>query len=373
MAEERDYYEILGVGRSASAEEIKNAFRNSARKYHPDINKDPDAEDKFKEINEAYQVLSDPDKRAAYDRYGRAGVSGGGFDYQSVDFSDIFGDLFGFGGFGGGSARHRNSPRRGDDIRHRITIEFLEACFGTTKEISFTRDEECGRCHGKGAEPGTNVVRCASCGGTGEVKTIRNTMFGQMVQYQTCPNCGGRGETIQTPCSSCSGRKVVRKTVRKALTIPAGVDNGTRIRLSGEGQPGQNGGPKGDLYVELAVKPHELFRRHDDDIEMGLNLNVAQATLGDEIEIPTIHGMEKFIVPPGTQPGKVFTLKKKGVPRLQRKDEFGDQRVTVTVVVPRELTEEQQELMIAFGRTLGTEIQPQDRGFWDKIKDKLNG
>lgn len=372
MAEERDYYEILGVGRSASADEIRNAFRVNARKYHPDINKDPDAEDKFKEINEAYQVLSDPDKRAAYDRFGKAGVGGasGPFDYQAVDFSDIFGDLF---GFGGASSRQRNSPRRGADIGHRVTIEFLEACFGVSKEISFTRDESCDHCHGNGAEPGTKVVRCASCGGTGEVKTMRNTMFGQMVQVQTCPSCGGRGETIQTPCAVCGGRKTVRKTVRRMLTIPAGVDNGTRIRLSGEGQPGLNGGPKGDLYVEISVRAHEIFRRDDDDIVMGLNLNVAQATLGDEIEIPTIHGMEKIVIPAGTQPGKVITLKRKGVPKLQRKDEFGDQRITVTVVIPRELTEDQRELMGAFGKTLGSEIQPQDRGFWDKLKDKFNG
>lgn len=373
MAEERDYYDILGIGRNASMDEVKNAFRTSARKYHPDINKDPDAEDKFKEINEAYQVLSDPDKRAAYDRFGRAGVQNGGFDYSSVDISDIFGDFFGFGGFGGGSSRQRNAPRRGADLGHRLTIEFLEACFGTTKEISFSHDEECEHCHGTGAEPGTKVSRCGHCDGTGEVKTIRQTMFGQMVQVHPCPTCGGRGETIQTPCTVCSGRKTIRKTVRRALTIPAGVDSGTRIRLSGEGQPGQNGGPKGDLYVELTVKPHEFFRRVDDDIELGLNLNIAQVTLGDEIEIPTIHGMETLVIPAGTQPGKVFTLRRKGVPKLQRKDEFGNQRVIVTVVVPRELTEEQRELMEAFGKTLGSEIQPQDRGFWDKIKDKFNG
>lgn len=377
MAEERDYYDILGVGRNATPDEIKTAFRNNARKYHPDINKDPDAEDKFKEINEAYQVLSDDDKRAAYDRFGKAGVNGtGGFDYSTVDLSDIFGDLFGFGGFGGfggASARQRRTPRQGSNLSMRITLDFLDACFGTTKEITFDHDEECEHCHGTGAEPGTKIVRCATCGGTGEVKTQRQTMFGQMVQLQTCPTCNGRGETISTPCSVCRGRKWVRKTVKRMLNIPAGVDNGTRIRLAGEGQPGENGGPKGDMLVELNVKPHEYFRRVGNDIELNLNLNVAQATLGDEIDVPTIHGVEKLIVPEGTQPGKVFTMRNRGVPVLQRKDQFGDQRVTVNVVIPKDLNDEQRALMESFGKTLGTEVIPQDRNFWDKLKDRFNG
>ena len=269
MAEERDYYEILGVSRDVTEEQLKNAFRQLVRKYHPDVNHEPGAEERFKEINEAYQVLSDPDKRAAYDRYGKAGVSGmggAGFDYTNIDFSDILGDLFGFGGFGGfgggrSSGARRNAPHRGADLQTSVKLKFEEAVFGADKEISFSRDEKCSKCGRSGAEPGTKKVKCKTCNGTGEVKTTRQTVFGSMVQVTTCPSCNGTGETIPTPCTQCRGRGIERKTVKKIVAVPAGVDNGTRIRMSGEGQPGSNNGPNGDLYIEVSVADHPYFRR----------------------------------------------------------------------------------------------------------------
>ena len=376
MANDQDYYEILGVGKNADENELKTAFRNLARKYHPDINKDPGAEEKFKEINEAYQILSDPDKRAAYDRYGKAGVSGmgNGFDYSQVDLSDILGDLFGFGGFGGfgSQTRQRNSPRRGADLQTTVSLQFEEACFGVDKEIQFSRDEKCTRCHATGAEPGTSPVKCSQCHGTGEIKTNRQTMFGSMVQVSTCPTCNGRGEIISTPCTQCHGRQYERKTVKKTVAIPAGVDTGTRIRLSGEGQPGDNNGPTGDLYLDIKVSPHKFFHRKDFNIQMDLNINVAQASLGDDIEVPTIDGSEKMKIPAGTQPGKVFTLKGKGIPFL-RGSGRGDQQVVVNVVIPNSLTAEQRDLMEQLAETMGTEVTPQEKNFWERLKESLNG
>ena len=376
MANDQDYYEILGVGKNADENELKTAFRNLARKYHPDINKDPGAEEKFKEINEAYQILSDPDKRAAYDRYGKAGVSGmgNGFDYSQVDLSDILGDLFGFGGFGGfgSQTRQRNSPRRGADLQTTVSLQFEEACFGADKEIQFSRDEKCTRCHATGAEPGTTPIKCSQCNGTGEIKTNRQTMFGSMVQVSTCPTCNGRGEIISTPCTQCHGRRYERKTVKKTVAIPAGVDTGTRIRLSGEGQPGENNGPTGDLYVDIKVNPHKFFHRKDFNIQLDLNINVAQASLGDDIDIPTIDGSEKMKIPAGTQPGKVFTLKGKGIPFL-RGNGRGDQQVVINVVIPNSLTAEQRDLMEQLAETMGTEVTPQEKNFWDRLKESLNG
>lgn len=376
---EQDYYEILGVSRNATDDELKQAFRKMARKYHPDVNKEPGAEEKFKEINEAFQVLSDPDKRAAYDRYGKAGVSGmgGGFDYSQVDLSDILGDLFGFGGFGGfgqtrSSASGKNAPRRGADLQTSVTLQFEEAVFGAEKEIIFSRDEKCSRCGGTGAEPGTSAKKCTTCHGTGEVKTTRQTMFGAMVQVTTCPTCNGKGETIPTPCTECHGRGMERKTVKKSVKIPAGVDTGTRIRLSGEGQPGVNNGPNGDLYVDLRVNKHKYFRRQDYDIQLDVNINIAQAALGAEIDIPTVDGMTKMKVPAGTQPGKVFTLKGKGVPQL-RGNGRGDQKVIINVIVPTQLTTEQRELLEKLALTMGTNVQPDEKGFWDRLKEAVNG
>ena len=380
MAEERDYYEILGVSKNVTDEELKNAFRQLVRKYHPDVNHEPGAEERFKEINEAYQVLSDPDKRAAYDRYGKAGVAGmggAGMDWTSMDFSEILGDLFGFGGFGGfggrSSGARRNAPRRGADLQTGVKLKFEEAVFGADKEISFSRDEKCSKCGGTGAEPGTKKEKCKSCNGTGEVRTTRQTMFGSMVQVTACPTCNGTGETIPHPCTQCRGRGIERKTVKKVVAVPAGVDNGTRIRMSGEGQPGTNNGPSGDLYIEVSVAEHPYFRRYENDIHLDLKINVAPAALGAEIEIPTVDGKEKLKIPAGTQPGKIITLKDKGVPAL-RGGSRGDQKVIIDVVTPTNLTDEQRSLFEKLAVSLGTETSVGGKTtFWDRLKEVLSG
>ena len=369
----RDYYEILGVGKNATNDEIKTAFRSMARKYHPDVNKAPDAEAVFKEINEAYTVLSDPEKRAAYDRYGHAGLNGmGGMpDFTTVDFSDIFEEFFGFGM--GGSRRARpNAPRRGADISQTITLTFEEAVFGAEKEIEISRDELCSTCRGSGAEPGTSPARCPTCGGRGEVRQTRQTFLGAMVQVTTCPTCNGTGEVINTPCHTCHGRGLEHKTVKKVVSIPAGVDNGIQIRLSGEGHAGVNGGPNGNLYLEIKVKTHEFFRRKDDDILLDLNINIAQAVLGAEVNVPTIDGTAKLSIPPGTQAGKVFRMKGKGVPNV-RGGGRGDQLVIVNVDVPTKLTSQQRELFEQLAKTLGTEVRPQEKSFLDLLKEVLGG
>lgn len=369
---QRDYYEILGVQRNASPDELKNAFRNLARKLHPDVNKEPDAEERFKEINEAYAVLSDPDKRAAYDRYGVEGLKGAGGmpDFTQVDFSDLFEEFFGFGG--GNRRRSRNAPRRGADLSYSLQLTFEEAVFGVEKEIEITRDEVCSTCHGNGAEPGSNIGRCPTCGGKGEVRAVRQTFLGSMVQVTTCPTCNGAGEVISTPCHTCHGRGLERRTVRKTISIPAGVDNGTQIRLAGEAQPGANGGPNGNLYVEIQVKPHKYFRRNQDNILLDLNINIAQAALGAEIEVLTIDGKTKLNIPAGTQPGKIFTLRGKGVPHL-RGGGRGDQLVVVGVEVPSRLTSEQRSLLEQLAKTLGSDANPQEKSFLDKLKEVLGG
>ena len=369
---QRDYYEVLGINRNATADEIKTAFRNLARKYHPDVNKAPDAEPVFKEINEAYGVLSDPEKRAAYDRYGHAGLNGmGGMpDFTTIDFSDIFEEFFGFGMGGGG--RRRNAPRRGADLSYSLGLTFEEAVFGVEKEIDITRDETCSTCKGSGAEPGTSPVRCSTCGGRGEVRQTRQTFLGSMVQVTTCPACNGSGEVISSPCHICRGRGLERRTVKKLVPIPAGVDNGTQIRLSGEGQPGVNGGPHGNLYIEIRVKEHQFFRRKNDDILLDLNINIAQAVLGAEIEVPTIDGNAKLAIPSGTQPGKIFRLKNKGVANV-RGGGRGDQMVIINVEVPTRITAEQRELFETLAKTLGTEVRPQEKSFFDILKEVLGG
>ncbi|HEY9086945.1 MAG TPA: molecular chaperone DnaJ [Anaerolineaceae bacterium] len=370
---QRDYYEVLGVARNATQEELRSAFRSLARQYHPDVNKSPDAEERFKEINEAYAVLSDEDKRAAYDRYGHAGVSGmggGAPDFSTIDFSEIFGEFFGFGG--ASSRRQRNAPRRGQDLSYAVQISFEEAVFGAEKEVEITRDELCSTCRGSKSEPGSSPTKCAQCGGRGEVRQVHQTILGQMVQVVTCPACSGTGEIITNPCHTCRGRGYERKNLRKSVKIPGGVDSGTQIRLAGEGQPGANGGPNGNLYLEIQVKPHRFFRRKGDDILLDLSINVAQAALGAEIEVPTVDGLTKLVVPPGTQPGKTFTLRGKGAQHL-RASGRGDQTVIVSVEVPTRLTAEQSELFMQLAKTLGSEVRPQERSFLDKLKEVLGG
>lgn len=371
----RDYYEVLGVSRTASKEEIKRAFRSLARKYHPDVSQEADADERFKEINEAYTVLSDDQKRAAYDRFGHAGVrgTGGASDFGSMDFSDladIFGDLFGFGSVRTGR-RSRSMPRRGADLQSEVVLTFEEAVFGVEKEIEFTRDEVCSRCGGTGAEPGTSPVRCSTCRGTGEVRQARQTIFGSMVQVTTCPTCGGKGEVIASPCSTCRGRGLERKTVRKTVAIPAGVDDGTQIRLAGEGQPGSNGGPNGNLYLLLKVRPHKFFRRKGDDILLELNINVAQAALGAEVEVPTVDGPTMLHIPAGIQSGKMLRLRGKGVPHL-RSNGRGDQVIIINVAIPTRLNAEQRKLFEQLAHSLGSEVKPQERSFLDRVRDFLN-
>jgi molecular chaperone DnaJ len=373
---DRDYYEVLGVSRSASDDELKSAFRRLARQYHPDVNNSPDAEERFKEINEAYAVLSDADRRAAYDRFGHAGVRGAGgapdFTVDFSDFADIFGDLFGFGGFGRTSRRSRNAPRRGSDLSYRLDLTFEEAVFGVEKEIEITRDETCSTCTGSGAEPGTSPVRCSNCNGSGEVRQVRQTILGSMVQVATCPVCKGQGEKIDTPCQTCKGRGLERIARRKVVSVPGGVDNGTQIRLAGEGQPGMNGGPNGNLYVTIQVKNHKFFRRRDNDIVLDLDVNIAQATLGAEVEIPTVDGDAILKIPAGTQPGKVLRMRGKGVPHLRRNGR-GDQLVVINVDIPTRLTGEQREIFEQLANSLGSEVRPQERSFLDWLKETLGG
>jgi len=371
---QRDYYDVLSIPRGASADEVKQAFRKLARQYHPDVSKEPDAEEKFKELNEAYAVLSDDEKRAAYDRYGHAGVKGTGGvpDWTTMDFSDIFGDIlegFGVGGFGRSGRRSRNMPRRGTDLQVKLELTFEEAVFGVEKDFEFNRDELCTNCLGKGAEPGSQPARCAACGGSGE---IRQSVLGMMIQVITCPNCNGTGEVITTPCRQCTGRGYERKTRKKIVTIPGGVDTGIQIRLAGEGQPGANGGPNGNLFVVIQVKSHQYFRRHEDDILLDLDINVAQAVLGAEVDVPTVEGSAKLKIPNGIQPGKVLRLRGKGVPHL-RGNGRGDELVVVNVVIPKQLTNEQRTLFEQLANSLGSEVRPAERGILDWLKEALSG
>ena len=368
----RDFYEILGVGRSASDDEIKAAFRKLARQYHPDVNKAPDAEEKFKEINEAYGVLSDSDKRARYDRFGREGLGNmGGFHDYTVDFSDLFEEILGGFGFQTGR-RSRKAPRRGRDLQMQVALKFEEAVFGIEKDIEFQRDETCSRCNGSGAEPGTSPTKCSTCNGQGEVRQVRQTFLGSMVQTATCPACDGRGEVIASPCKTCRGGGLERKTVRKKVQIPAGVDAGTQIRLAGEGGPGVFGGPNGSLFLVLDVQPHKFFKRRENDVLLNLDINIAQAVLGAEIEVPTLDGDEKLKIPSGTQPGKVFHMKDKGVPHLRRNGR-GDQLVLVNVEIPARLTKEQRELFEKLAESLGTTVKPKEKGFLDWLNEALGG
>ena len=347
MAEKRDYYEVLGVDRNASAEEIKKAYRSLARKLHPDVNKAPDAEERFKEVKEAYDVLSDEQKRAQYDRYGHIdpnqGFGGGGFSGADFGgFGDIF-DMF----FGGGSRRDPNAPQRGSDLQYTMTIEFKEAVFGVEKDITIPRTETCDTCRGSGARPGTKPETCSVCRGTGQQEIVQNTPFGRIVNRRLCSQCGGTGRVVRDKCATCRGTGKVKRQRTIHVRIPAGVDEGAQIRLSGEGEAGSRGGPPGDLYIVIRVKPHEFFDREGDDIYCEVPLTFAQAALGDEIEVPTLTEKVKLRIPAGTQTGTYFRLKGKGVPRLRGMG-AGDQHVKVTVVTPTNLTEEQKELLRQF-------------------------
>jgi molecular chaperone DnaJ len=376
-ASKRDYYEVLGVGRDASAEQIKKAFRTLARKYHPDLNKESDAEAKFKELNEAYEVLSDSDKRAVYDRFGHAGLGGaaGGFDpfagagFGGDIFSTIFDAFVGQGVRGGGASQRTGI--RGADLRYHLTLEFEEAIFGAEKEIRFERLEECLTCGGSGAEPGTDPIRCPKCNGQGEIRT-RAPIF-NMLTVMTCDECGGTGKKIAVPCHDCrgAGRRRASRTVN--VKIPAGVDDGAQIRLRGEGEGGARGGPPGDLFVTLSVKEHKLFQRNGNDIVLEMPLNIAQAALGAQLRVPTIDGETELEIPPGTQGGEVFRIRGKGAPFL-RGSGRGDELVVTKIVVPTKLTDKQRDLLRQLSQEFGGEgDDDHDGGFFSKIRDALRG
>ncbi len=375
MAEnKRDYYEVLGVGKGAGADDIKKAYRKLAMQYHPDRNPDDKvAEEKFKEAAEAYEVLSDDDKRARYDQFGFAGVDpnygagqggygGGGFGGFG-DFGDL-GDIFG-SFFGGGSSRsaNRNAPRRGENVGSRLDLTFEEAAFGCEKEISATRIENCGACKGTGSADGS-VETCSMCRGAGQVRTTQNFMGMTMQSTTTCPQCSGRGKIVKTPCATCKGKGKVRRTQKLRVMVPAGVDDGQSVRVRGEGCVGSNGGPNGDLLVEIYIKRHPIFTRNDYTVLCEVPISFAQAALGAEIQVPTLDGKVSFTVPEGTQTGTSFTLSGKGIPNGRRR---GDQRFTVTVETPTRLTKEQKELMQKLGDSL--ESTPKRKKFFDVIKD----
>ncbi len=373
----KDYYELLGVARNASADDLKKAFRKKARQYHPDANSDPGAEEIFKEMAEAYEILSDSQKRAAYDRFGHSafdgmGNTGGGTGFQDIDLSDIFEGIFNTFG-GGGRGRRRQGPRKGADLRYDLTVEFEEAVFGIDKKITLTRPETCGDCNGSGAQQGTDPVTCPQCEGAGEVRRVQQSILGQFVNVATCPTCEGAGETVETPCGTCNGRKQVNSTRDLTVKIPAGVDTGTQVRLTGEGAPGTHNGPAGDLYVRLRVQPHEYFQRQENDVLLDLKINIAQATLGDKVMIPTVSGDEhELTIPAGTQPGDLFRLRGKGVPYLRR-NARGDQLIMASVIVPKRLTDEQRKLFEELAPTLEeTTVRAQkEGGFWDQFKGAI--
>ena len=371
MSSKREYYDLLGVDRSATSEEIKKAYRGLARQYHPDVSDAPDAETRFKEINEAYEVLSDPEKRAAYDRFGHVGPGGAGFgfDFGFRDPFEIFEEVFGRG-FGFRTSTRRG-PRRGADLRYDLTLTFEEAVFGCEKQIEVTRYEVCPECKGSGAEPGTSPVRCSECNGTGQVRQVQRSILGSFVSVTTCPTCRGEGETIPIPCSRCGGERRVYLSRKLSVTIPPGVDHGTQIRLAREGEMGERGGSPGNLYVVLGVEPHPIFQRRGDDIVVELQVNVAQAALGAEVKVPTLEGEEDVTIPPGTQSGKVLRLRKKGVPHL-RQNGRGDELVLVRVAVPTKLSRDQRRLFKELGETLEPEAVWQEKhSFMDEVRELL--
>jgi molecular chaperone DnaJ len=353
MAVKRDYYEVLGLPRNASSEDIKKAFRKLAMQYHPDRNHDAEASERFKEVNEAYEVLSDDDKRAAYDRYGHAGadnIFGRGFEgFDMGGFGDIFEAFFG----GTTSRPRRQTARRGSDLKYNINIAFEEAALGCEKEIEISRTELCATCRGTRSKPGVQPIRCPSCDGSGQIRRVQRSLFGQFINTTTCPECQGEGTIIKEPCPDCRGSGFQKHKRRISVKVPAGIDNSNGIRLTGEGEAGYRGGSAGNLYVMVSVKPHSYFKREDDNIIYELPVNFAQAALGTELEVPTLHGPVKLKIPSGSQTGKIFRLKNKGIPHLHSGG-LGDQMVVLRVMTPDSLTKEQRRLFEELSKSLGT-------------------
>lgn len=368
MAVKRDYYEVLGVAKGASPDELKRAYRQLALQFHPDRNPDdPQAAERFKECSEAYAVLSDPEKRRSYDMFGHAGAGGAGFDFNDFSgFTDIFEAFFG----GGASTRGRRRTVRGSDLRYDVTISFDDAYTGVEREIDVPRLSTCDACSGSGAAPGTSVETCATCGGSGQVRRAAQSIFGQVVNVSACPSCRGEGKTIQKPCSSCRGQGRVEQRRRLAMRIPAGVDTGSQIRLVGEGEAGVRGGPPGDLYVVVRVKPHPQLHRREDDVYYELRVNMVQAALGDSIEVPTLDGPVEITIPGGTQYGQTFRLAGRGMPAV-RGGRRGDQFVVVQVVVPKDLAPEQRSLLRKVGGLTG-KPEKVSKGFFEKLRDAVS-
>lgn len=371
-----EYYDRLGLSKDASQDEIKRAYRKLSKKYHPDINKEPGAEEKYKEILEAYETLSDAQKRAAYDQYGPDGANGfggqgsfGGFDGGAGfgGFEDIFSSFFG----GGGATRNPNAPRQGDDLQYRVNLSFEEAVFGAEKEIHYNREVTCKTCSGSGAKPGTSPVTCGRCHGHGVINVDTQTPLGMMRRQVTCDVCHGTGQGIKDPCQTCRGTGREKQSHTVSVKIPAGVETGQQIRLAGQGEAGFNGGPYGDLFVVINVNPSDKFTRDGSTIYYTLNISFVQAALGDTVEVPTVHGNVEMVIPAGTQTGKTFRLKGKGAPRL-RGGSQGDQLVTVKIVTPTKLNDAQKEALLAFAKASGDEkVAPQKKGFFNKVKDVL--
>ncbi len=371
----KDYYDVLGVSKDASQEEIKKAYRTLARKYHPDMNQGKkDAETRFKEVKDAYDVLGDPQKRENFDHFGHAEEQGGfgqGFGGGGAQgfggFEDIF-DAF----FGGGGTGRRGGPQRGADLRYDMEITLEEAAFGKESKVRIPRTEKCPACKGSGAKEGTRPETCATCEGTGQEQVIKNTSFGRFINVQTCQRCRGEGKIIKEPCRECSGQGQVHRERKIDINIPAGVDTGSKLRVNGEGEAGKKGGPPGDLYIIIHVKPHKHFKRQGDDIVLEHSISFTQAVIGAEISIPTIDGKKaKLRIPEGTQPGTFFRLRGKGIPRL-RGIGRGDQHVKVTVKVPQKLSVKQKEALKEFASSIGETI-PDDKGFMGKVKDAFSG
>jgi len=375
--QKRDYYEVLGVSRNASDEEIKKAFRKLALEYHPDRNKSDGASEQFKEVNEAYQVLTDSKKRASYDRFGHEGMAqNGARGFDGFENFGGFGDIF-ESFFGGGSAtrgRSRTVPRRGADLQYSVTVEFEEAAFGTEQEQDVQRTEICGRCQGVRSEPDSSPTTCPNCQGAGEIRRGTQSIFGQFMQVSACGRCRGEGEVITDPCTQCrgTGREVRRRKL--AIVIPAGIESGTQIRLTGEGEPGMFGGPPGDLYVSVRVKAHPFFHRVGYDVVHPQSINITDAALGSTIKVPTLEGEAEVIVPRGTQNGDVIRLRSEGIPHLGNEGRKGDQLINIVVSTPKSLTEHQRKLLEELAESLGTDIDDpsgHDKSWFDKFKDTL--
>lgn len=382
MADSKDYYGVLGVSKDASQDDIKRAFRKLAKQYHPDAQRTEEdkkqAESKFKEINEAYSVLSDETKRAQYDRFGsgfeQAGFGGGysggfgGFDFSGfnggidIDLEDILGSVFG-GGFGGFSSQKRTGPTKGADLRYNMSITFEEAAFGVTKEINMSRNEVCDSCHGSGAKPGSSVKTCDRCNGRGKVQVTQNTIMGTISTVKTCDKCGGEGKVISEPCEKCNKKGTIRKQRKITVNIPAGIDNGQAVSLSGEGDCGTKGGPNGDLFIVVKVEPHKIYRRRGYDILETVKVPYAKMVLGGSIDVETLEGVVEYQIPEGTQPGTTFKIRERGIQSIHSKSK-GNLEFTVEVDIPKKLTDEQKNILTQYANLLGDEVSQKKKGFW---------